>query len=125
MTGTGTASPRLLKMMQLEPVVVHLGHRGGEGDDRRELVFSIYADGSFRVPAKDADAHPYGGRLPGGARSGRPALDALSPVGDAGIAAAPPPGQFGATTPAAGALDPLATALAPNPAGTVIYYRME
>jgi len=55
-----------------------------------------------------------------------PLTGAPSPAGSAGAPApaAPPPGQFGASA-ASGANDPILAATQPNPAGTVIYYRME
>jgi general secretion pathway protein K len=112
----------MLKALGLEPVVFDAQDQMNKAVTAESKVFSIYADGivpgyqrktRVRIQAvvdfRGAPAPTTGSPQPSG--SGTPAPPP------------PPPGQVGASTPSG--QDPITAATQPNPAGTVVYYRME
>jgi general secretion pathway protein K len=128
MSGTGNGmAAAMLKMLQVEPVVFTSAAEAGKATTAESAVFSIYADGI--VPGYQRKTHVRIHTVVDFRQAPAPGAPPLPPgvPGDAGTttAPAPPPGQFGAGTGATAASDPLSAALAPNPAGTIIYYRME
>ncbi len=127
MTGTGSGMvATILKGLQIEPVVFTSVTEASKATSAESSVFSIYADGivngyqrKTRVrihTVVDFRTAPAPGASP---------LTALTPSLDGGAAAAPPVGAFGAGTASGGSANDLAQILAPNPGGTIIYYRME
>jgi len=114
----------LLKTLGIEPVVFDAQDQMNKAVTAESKVFSIYADGV--VPGYQRKTrvriHAVVDFRSAPAPTAAPLPGAPSPAGSAGAApAGPPPGQFGAGT----ASDPIQAVTQPNPAGTVIYYRME
>jgi len=129
MTGTGSGmAATMLKMMQLEPVVFTSAAEAAKATTAESSVFSIYADGIVPGYQRKTRVRIHSVvDFRGAPAPGAPPVSPTATGADGGLPAAPvAPGAFGASpTGASTAPDPLATALAPNPGGTVIYYRME
>jgi general secretion pathway protein K len=127
MSGTGSGMiATFLKSMKIEPVVFTSATEAAKAATAESSVFSIYADGivpgyqrktRVRIHAVvDFRGAPAPGASP---------VNQMNVGSDAGAAAAPPPGQFGGGAAGTSTVGALTTALAPNPGGTIIYYRME
>jgi general secretion pathway protein K len=127
MQGQGMVG-QMLKAMQLEPVVFESESEMRKTVTAESKIFSIYADGS--VPGYQRKTRvrvhavvDFRGAPPPGA-----ALGAAPGSSSGSVPAGTPPTSATSQTAgsAGGALqDALQAVLAPNPGGTVIYYRME
>jgi len=126
MQGQGMVG-QMLKAMQLEPVVFESPAETGKTVTAESKIFSIYADGE--VPGYQRKTRvrvhavvDFRGAPPPGAAIG------LNPAGSASAGATTPPAPTAGATPGSAGRavqDALQAVLAPNPGGTVIYYRME
>ena len=111
-----------LKMLQLEPVVFLSELEANKMLTAESKVFSIYASG--HVPGYQRKTHVRlhtvvdfrGAPAPGAAPA---------PTDPTKPAPRPPAPVAGTVTTQPGQLDPLSAALAPNPGGTIVYYRTE
>jgi general secretion pathway protein K len=126
MQGQGMVG-QMLKAMQLEPVVFESESEMKKTVTAESKIFSIYADGEVpgyqrKTRVKVHAVVDFRGAPPPSAALG---TAAPSPSGSsAPQPPASPAGQVGGST--GGALqDALQAVMAPNPGGTVVYYRME